>query len=165
MSGNRLTRKSVNNRLKGRNIEMLSPYLGKEYKATFRCQCGFRWEAFVSKVLQKTGCPSCASRGFNKNTSAILYYLRVVHPVLGVFYKVGVTNRTVEQRFQSWDLSLITVINTVRYKHGADALNAERFVLENYKEFKHSGEKVLSSGNTELFTKDVLGLDSIDQGG
>lgn len=165
MSGNKLTRQSINKRLKVRSIEMLSPYLDHTCKATFRCQCGFRWEAFVKKVLHKTGCPSCASRGFNKNSSAILYYLRIVDPVFGLFYKIGITNRTVEERFQSHDLSKITVINVVHYKHGVDALSAERSILKDYEEFKYRGEKILSSGNTELFTKDVLGLDCIDQGG
>jgi len=101
------------------------------------------------------GCPSCAKSGFDPNKPAILYYLRVSTNA----YKIGITNSTVEERYTSKDLAKITVINTVQYNNGAEAYKAEQYILKKYKKYKYIGEPLLSSGNTELFNKDVLKLD------
>lgn len=43
---------------------------------------------------------------------------------------------------------------------GKISLEKEQKILKKYKKYKYNGcEKVLETGNTEIFTKDVLGLD------
>ena len=97
--------------------------------------------------------------GFNYNKPAILYYLKVTGDNGEVAYKIGITNRTVQQRFCADDLSKIEVITTTEYKIGRNAHKEEQRILNEFKEFKWNGEKLLKSGNTELFDRDVLGLD------
>lgn len=104
------------------------------------------------------GCPKCASYGFNPGKPAIMYYIKVV--LEGVkLYKIGITNSSVETRFKKYEISKIYIIKIWEFPLGADALAKEQEILETYQEFKYLGESVLSSGNTELFTKDILQLD------
>lgn len=70
----------------------------------------------------------------------------------------GITNRTIEERFSKDELDIIEIIETWKYPIGNDAYDKEQEILKMYKEYKYNGE-LLSSGNTELFDHDVLGLD------
>ena len=45
-----------------------------------------------------------------------MYYLRVHTPVVGNVYKIGITNRTVEDRFNNDDLDKINVLKTWHFK-------------------------------------------------
>ncbi len=100
--------------------------------------------------LNGHGCSSCCS-GFKYNKPAILYYIKIKHENKS-YYKIGITNRTVDKRF-SFEIDKITIINIKKYKDGLCAYNDEREILEKYKEYKYSGEPILKSGNTEIFTK------------
>ena len=104
----------------------------------------------------KKGCPSCSKSGFDKNKAATLYYLSIDN---GTAYKIGITNRTVKDRFNSCDLDKIKIIKEWDYPLGSLAYDVERKIIDKYKEFKYSGYDLLQSGNTELFTYDILGLD------
>ncbi len=103
------------------------------------------------------GCKKCSvGGGFNRNRPAILYYLSVNN---GQAYKIGITNKSIEKRFRTKDLAKIIVLNIVHYQNGADALLAEQGILKEYKFAKWTGDDLLTSGNTELFDRDVLFLD------
>ncbi len=106
--------------------------------------------------LQNRGCPSCAVTGFDQMRPAILYYLAINN---GQAYKIGVTNRSVEQRFSTEDLSKIRVVKTWSYFNGYEAFKAEQACLNTYKTSKYQGMPLLTSGNSELFNHDVLQLD------
>ena len=73
-------------------------------------------------------------------------------------YKIGITNRTVSERFGLAELSKIEVVKQKLYKNGQDAYDWEQNMLKKYKNYKYKGPKVLDSGNTELFTEDVLAM-------
>lgn len=105
------------------------------------------------------GCPSCAKTGFDKNKSAILYYLKIITEDDKMLYKIGITNRTVSERFRLEDLKKIEIIKQEEFENGEDAWNKEKSILEEFKEFKYKGPAVLDSGNTELFTVDVLNME------
>lgn len=105
--------------------------------------------------LMGKGCPSCSTKGFKINKAATLYYLKIDG---GEAYKIGITNRSVNERFSNKDLEIIEVLETWKYPIGKDALDKEQEILRMYKNHKYEGE-LLESGNTELFTFDVLGLD------
>jgi hypothetical protein len=75
-----------------------------------------------------------------------------------VAYKIGITNRTIEERF-SGEMDSISVITQWHFLKGIDALNREREILKQYLAFQYQGEPILSSGNTELFDSDILELD------
>jgi hypothetical protein len=107
------------------------------------------------KHLNGSGHINRAHFGFNINLPAILYYLKVQG---GKGYKIGITNRTVAERFVG-ETNKIEVIKTWYYESGKDARDREQEVLSEYKPMKYIGEHLLSSGNTELFNKDILELD------
>jgi len=101
----------------------------------------------------------CTKAGFKKDQPATLYYLRVVTGEGIRVYKIGITNRSVIKRFNAFDLEKITIVDFVEFENGADAYALEQIYLSDFKKFAYKGPPVLSSGNTELFTKDILNLD------
>jgi len=108
--------------------------------------------------LRGCGCPKCAEYGFDKTKPAILYYLKVILEDNTSLYKIGITNRTVKERFSSTDLEVIKVLRQKSYKVGNDAYNWEKKIKAMYKQYQYKGPKVLKDGNTELFTIDIMEL-------
>lgn len=59
----RLTKEIVNERLKHRDVRLISEYVNSQTKTLFTAECGHEWEATTSDVLHHgTGCPYCAGR-------------------------------------------------------------------------------------------------------
>ncbi len=111
---------------------------------------------------QESGCPSCAQYGFNPNKSAILYYIK---DLVSELYKVGVTNRTVEDRFSRKDKDKdFLILKTWSFNIGRDAKNREQTILEEFQEFRVNNENYRDNqgGFTEFFSKDILNLDTED---
>ena len=109
------------------------------------------------------GCPSCAPGGFDPDLPGRVYYIRI--DALGdVFYKIGITNLTVWERYPySSDQERITILREWSYEKGADAAAHEKAILRMYNAYRYSGPPVLEGvGVTEVFTGDVLGLDGGD---
>jgi len=124
--------------------------------------CGYEFSQIASSHMRGQGCPSCSPGGFKNEKPAILYYLRVKQPFNTdkFLYKIGITNLTVEERFSGIDMQSIETLKTWEFPIGHSAKFAEKLILDKFKEFRYKGEAILTkSGNTELFTKDVLGLD------
>lgn len=110
--------------------------------------------------LQKSGCPFCADSGINLLESGIMYYLRV-ETRNQLFWKIGVTNNTIEKRFKG-EMDKITVIKTWAYKQMTDGFKREQEVLHQHTKYRYRGDDkpLKRGGNTELFIRDVLGLDA-----
>ena len=108
-----------------------------------------------SNHLQGHGCPSCYTPGFDKTKPGTLYYLRVItnHETL---WKIGITNRTIEERFTAKDLKSIEVLYQYTFEKGIDASDLEKLILTTYHDYRYTGSKILRDGNTELFTKDIF---------
>ncbi len=108
-------------------------------------------------------CPRCAPGGFDLNLPGIVYYLRIDAPD-GAFYKIGITNLTVWERYPyASDQNRITILREWPYELGADAAAHEKEVLRKCEAYRYSGLPVLLGvGVTEIFTCDVLGLDGGD---
>lgn len=104
------------------------------------------------------GCPSCAKPGFDQTKPGYLYYLKITTEDNQILYKIGITNRTVEARFSLTDLSKIEIIKQKLYSKGKDALDWETKLKRKYKEYQYKGPNVLESGNTELFTEDIIAM-------
>ena len=117
---------------------------------------GLVFEQTPSNHLSGSGCSCCAISGFDTSAPAILYYLSIND---GAAYKIGITNRTVQERFSSTDLSKIVVLSITEYTEGALALKEETKIKKLYKQYRYEGPDILSSGNTELFSIDILGKD------
>ena len=122
---------------------------------------GVFWQSAVNHVKgNKSGCPGCAISGFDQTKPALLYYLAVRTDKDEVLYKIGITNLTVKKRFPAVDLARIRLIKTWDYEKGAEAAERELEVLREFMDDRYAGDDVLiGAGNTELFVRDVLGLD------
>jgi len=154
----RLTTQIVNARIAERGIKMIGEYVNTKTKATFECAEGHQWDAAPASVVAICGCPTCANSGFDAAAPAIVYYLKIEADE--TYYKIGITNRTVELRFGVTDMKKITVLETVDFEVGADARAFEGDILKTYAKHRAEDVNVLTKGgNTELFTVDVLNLD------
>jgi hypothetical protein len=133
-------------------------YTGSAHKVEIGCKVGGHgtfWQ-IPTDHLKGSGCPLCAGYGFQKGKPGVLYYLRITISNNVVLYKIGITNRSVEARFGVGDLKKIEVVWTKPYKDGMECYNEEQRLLMEFKHLQYTGEPVLASGNTELFTEDVL---------
>jgi len=95
--------------------------------------------------------------GFNPNKRGTVYYIRIDKDGDTV-YKIGITNRTIEERFIT-QIKYITPIYSWKFKNGYDAIKLEKEILNDYSYAKYKGPNILISGNTEMFIDDVLMLD------
>jgi len=138
-------------------------YVNNMTKVRIKCKrCGNVFKAAMMNHISGSGCPSCAPYGFDMYAPTLLYYLEVTHPtdIIGCkLYKIGITNRTVEERFTAAELKLIKVLATRQYDLGFDAYKAEQKVLSDFSNRHYCGTHFLiGGGNTEMFTENVLGL-------
>lgn len=97
-----------------------------------------------------------ASGGFKVGKPGMLYYLRVAG---GTAYKIGITNYDVDTRYSVTEMQSIHVVKTWHYEDGKECSDQETRILREYKDFLYEGPDLLKSGNTELFTYDILNLD------
>lgn len=137
-------------------------YLGTNRNVEIGCPIHGSFMQTPSSHRAGRGCPACANRGrgFNQDGEAILYYLRVDADNGKVLYKIGVTGKTITERYSPSELAKITVLFTTRYSIGRDAYNEEQRIINEHELDLYVGEKVLFSGNTELFTRDILNKDN-----
>ena len=109
--------------------------------------------------LKVERCPCCADYGFNPAAPATLYYLSIDN---GTYYKIGITNRSVEERFIRKDLDRIKILNTWYYPQGSIAYQKEQYILKLFSEYK-AASNILASGNTEIFTTNILKLGKLNE--
>ena len=122
------------------------------------CNNGHQTKINFKDLQRGIGCASCSNHGFNPNKPAILYYLRFQFES-DFYYKIGITNRTILERFQLEKTSY-TVIKETPYTLGKDARDKEQAILKQFVKYKYKGQSFLTvGGNTELFNRDVLQLD------
>lgn len=133
-------------------------YKNSSTKVIITCPIHGNWEQTPDNHLQGRGCPSCAKKGFDQNKPGILYYLKITTDNNKVLYKIGITNRSVNERFELKDLKKIEIVKQFEFEIGTAALNLETEIKRKYKKYKYKGPPVLQDGNSELFTKDVLAL-------
>jgi hypothetical protein len=108
--------------------------------------------------LQGHGCNKCNSGGFNSAKAGLLYYISIDN---GQAYKVGITNRTVKDRYSPADFKRIKVIKTWKYEFGNEARERELEILRTFKSAKYTGSISLEScTHKEMFNQDILLLDT-----
>lgn len=134
-----------------------SNYINSNTKVEIICNiCNSKFLQIPTDHLHGSGCPCCGG-GFNPNLPAILYYIKIFKDNISL-YKIGITNRTVKQRFNS-EMKYIKMIKFKEYVIGIDAYYKEQEILERYREYRYEGINILRSGNKEIFTIDILTLD------
>lgn len=120
--------------------------------------CGTIWKASPHNIRKGKGCPRCALYGFDITKPAILYYLKVIFNNIKV-YKIGITNRTVNDRYNNIDLDKMTTIYQWSFSLGKVAREKEQEIIKKFSTKLYVGDPLLQSGNTELFVEDILLLD------
>ena len=133
-------------------------YVNASTRLKVICPKGHTTRKDWGNFQQGSGCHVCNPHGFNPELSGTLYYLRFAHN-FEYFYKIGITNRTVKKRFRL-ETKPYEIIHQEFFTNGQDALDKELDILAKYKKHKYNGEPFLRDGNTELFTVDILGLDT-----
>lgn len=136
-------------------------YLDTKTKVSVTCKEHGDFLVTPNSHLQKTGCPECFGCGFNKDKPAILYFLELV----GGLMKVGVTNKTVETRYQAVDRKHIVRYTTVAFDSGKEAYEAEQKILKNLtlQKHKYKGKPIFkNTGITEMFTTNILSMKELE---
>ena len=131
-------------------------YVNNNTKIMIMCQEHGEFKQIPYAHLNGSGCPTCARYGFDKSKPAYLYYLKITTDNGQILYKIGITNRTVNERFNLTELSKIEIVKQINYSIGQYAYDEEQRILKQFKEFKYTGPAILETGNTELFTVDVF---------
>ncbi len=119
----------------------------------------------LAAILAAPGALSDAPGYALKTTNAApafwIYYLAVTTDDGRTLYKIGITNLSVERRFSTIDLARIRIIKTWDFDIGLEAMERETDILRRFAKDRYFGPEVFErSGNTELFNRDVLGLDT-----
>jgi hypothetical protein len=135
-------------------------YITNHDKVELICkEHGSFWQMPLNHI-KGTGCPGCAITGFDQTKSGMLYYLAVSTDNNETLYKIGITNLTVHRRFPKIDLVRIRILQTWFFDRGSEAALREISILNEFADDLYTGPNVLAgAGNTELFIRDVLGLD------
>lgn len=153
-----LTNEIVDKRITGRPIKRLSGYVNNSTYMSWQCLvpgCGHKWTAIFSGITKGVGCPACADYGFNPGKPAIMYYVKI-HGL----YKIGVTNNAIKDRFGADDFNCLKVLRRWDFYTGRNALKREQKILKRFAADRYTGPPLLMrGGDTELFTRDILGLD------
>lgn len=141
----------------------LEEYRGYATHILHGCLEGHTWETTPNIILSaKAGCPKCSNSSFKLDIPAILYYIKITTKERLVYYKIGITNRTVEERFSSSRIvHNICILKETKFSTGKEAKESEQEILELFKNSrKHIKGLLVEGGNTELFEEDILGLDT-----
>lgn len=109
------------------------------------------------------GCPECVVTGSNNggykyDLPGICYLMKFVFKDRLV-YKIGITNRTVQERYCSSEFEHCIETWTKAFNVGKDAHTMEQTLLKKYKQYKYKGDPILKSGNTELLIGPIDGLE------
>jgi len=143
------------------DIQVIDQYKNSITPIRHSCSHGHIWWARPGSILNtKSHCPECANYSFKLTKPAILYYLKITKENL-VYYKIGITTRSVKERFRTEPKStIIKIIQEIPYTTGKEAKDEESRILQQYSAHRQNiPELLVSGGNTELFEFDVLGLD------
>ena len=145
-----------------RGIEVLDTYVNAYTHLLHKCVEGHEWSSTPTNILSGSRCPICSlynspvSYRFDVTKSAILYYIKIDNE----YYKVGITNKSIEQRFRQDRDRDIKILFGQFFIKGQDALDKEAEILEKFKHKRiYVPDFLKSKGNTELFKEDILELD------
>ena len=108
------------------------------------------------------GCALCGRVGFKSNLPGMLYYIIFKHNN-EYYFKIGITNRTIKERFELYDRSKIVAVRTWEYENGKDAHDEEQRILKEHKDYIYNGNNRILKYNEdnnakhrEFFIKDIL---------
>lgn len=138
------------------NFRVMEPYVNMRTKILHECSLGHQWSARPYNIVSGWGCPACSKHGFDSTKPAILYYIKITKDY-ETYYKLGITNRTITERFRDDKDKQIDIIWTETYSDGKLAQAKELALLQEHKSKRVNITGFLrSGGNSELFEVDIL---------
>lgn len=147
--------------LVGKNCTNIEPYVNARTPILHKCaSCLHEWSVRPYSILSNgSNCPKCAaSGGYNPKLPGRLYYIQIVKDN-ETYYKIGITNHTIDYRFRFDRDKLIYTLMDNYYADGAIPQQREKELLDKYNDKRVNIKGFLkSNGNTELFEEDVLNL-------
>ena len=137
----------------------LSSYSNIKDKITIICP---EHGSFIQKAESHMighGCSKCANRGFDKLSPGFLYYVKVVKGT-DEYYKIGVTNKSIIERFKTETKVTVEPMFEIHFDLGYDAFLYEQTIIRNNINYLYKGDEQImkSNNNAEIFVKDVLGM-------
>lgn len=134
-------------------------YTHSEDDVIIICKKHGEFKTNLKNHARVSGCPSCSSKNvFSTLKPATLYYIRIERDG-NTAYKIGVTNSSLKNRFTASQMKYITILQETKYDDGYQCKLAEREICSKFKTDRYQGPKLLPYGHTEMFNRDVLGLD------
>jgi len=125
-------------------------------KVPIKCNvCGVIFYQTPNNHLRGEGCPRCSKTGIDLNKPVVLYYVKIIKH-RKVFYKIGITNGLVKNRFIYDELDDLEVLKTWYFEDGNRAYKLEQRILDKFKNFRYKKKDILRTGNTELFVTDLF---------
>lgn len=139
-------------------------YINRHTKIRIGCPHHGIFKQAPSSHLQGHGCQKCSTEinKFKKRLSsenpATLYYIKILKNE-DAFYKIGVTTKSIKERFKKEFLDIF-IIASWEYDHEKDAYRKEQEIINYFRQFKIKYKILKGHGNSEIFSKDILGLDT-----
>jgi len=130
--------------------------------ALFECPYCFKpFKARVGNVstYTTTKCHSCGliqgpRPGFKKEQKSTFYVLSFTGTSL---IKIGITNTTIDKRYQKQEKRTFYVLHEVIFEQGIDAFKFEQHILYKYSHMQYKGkERLLLSGNKEILETNIF---------
>ena len=102
----------------------------------------------LEDLLQGQGCPRCINpAGYDRKKLGTIYLLNIIGTD---FYKIGITNKSVERRYSYADKAKFNIVLELSNLDGGMVATLEQHILKKYSQYKYQGPNILESGNTEL---------------
>lgn len=132
-------------------------YIYHSEPVTIVCSKHGEFQQKPSYHLGGSNCQECANElsrlQFNPVKPTTLYY--VYFPEYDV-YKIGITNRTIKDRFSTQPKLKVSVLFEALYPTGYEAWKEEQKILKDNLQYKYDGPAILHAGNSELFTRNIF---------
>lgn len=137
-------------------------YQNNDLKVKIRCPIhGWFYQEAGSHIRSRNaaGCPGCSKYGLDISKPASLYYAKLIHTTGEVFYKIGITQRDPYDRLYCGKDLRFQILMTESFVRTEDAKERESQILTQFAEDRCKRPDIIISGWTELFDRDILGLD------
>lgn len=134
-------------------------YKNKDKVGEIKCNiCGNIFlQSPHNHIYHRKGCKICSDRllwSRYLNTPTKLYYIKFMFDNIP-YYKIGITTKSIEARFESDLRYLKEIILCKEFNNGLLAFDAEQEIIRINNKYLAKGVKFLRGGNTELFYKNI----------
>jgi len=129
----------------------LEQYIAAKKPILHACIKGHEWNVRPDDILKGRGCPLCSTAGFKYDKPASMYFISLKDRGK-IIYKLGVTNKTLKERFgPEWVQLEMKCVWFLSFSTGYEAFEQEQKLKQKYSDYLVE-TNVLRKGNTETFS-------------